>query len=182
MTLSPVAVLSGAHAYLSAWEWQAFNAAKMQWQPGMFLPLSWQSLHFLIQLDAVFLLQTFLPPFTSPVNIHWVPTLCQHWAGPWGYNNEHYFPSGYYNMLISTFVTMPEMPTSLLCVNPLPSFYYNIAQKQLSLWSSFLLASPTNSGHSIPRRFLSLLITGGTNFIFMLSKRTQPWCFFRLSS
>lgn len=72
------------------------------------------------------------PPFPSPVNIHWVPTLCQHWAGPWGYNNEHYFPSGYHNMLISTFVTMPEMPTSLLCVNPLPSFYYNIAQ------SSFL--------------------------------------------
>lgn len=132
MTLSPVVVLSGAHASLSAWEWQLFNAAKMQWQPGMFLPLSWQSLRFLIQLDAVFLLQTFLPPFPSPVNIHWVPTLCQHWAGPWGYNNEHYFPSGYHNMLISTFVTMPEMPTSLLCVNPLPSFYYNIAQ------SSFL--------------------------------------------
>lgn len=183
MTLDDsVPCCSGTHASFFAWEWELFSATKMQWQPGVFLPLSWQSLCFLIQLDAIFLLQNILPLFPSPVNIHWVPTLCQRWAGPWGYHNEHYFPSGYYNMLISTFVTPPEMPTSLFCVNPFLLFYYHIVQKQPSLWSSFLLTSPTNSGHSIPSRPLSLLITGGTIFILMLSKRTQPWSFFRLSS
>lgn len=91
----PWSLLNGAHASLSAREWQPFNATKSQWQPGMSPALGWQSLCFLINLDAMFLLQTFLLFFSPSLpNFLQLPyieyLLCaRHWAGPWGYSGDH---------------------------------------------------------------------------------------------
>ena len=59
--------MKGAHVLHPITEWQPFSGTKFQSWRSMSPALGWPSLCFLINLDAMFLLQTFLPFFPSPL-------------------------------------------------------------------------------------------------------------------
>lgn len=152
----PCSVPNGAHASLSAREWQPFNATKSQGQPGVSPALGWQSLCFPINLDAMSLLQTFLLFFLPPSPIfssyHILSTCSVPGTGPGPEDTAGTttcVPRYAQVHLGQDF--LPGMPASLLPVNPSPPFFHNVAQKQASLWTFSLPASPTNSGHSTPQ-------------------------------